>query len=303
MSPRVRRHISGILLLDKDAGMSSNQALQAAKRMFDARKAGHTGNLDLLATGLLPVCLGEATKVTGFLLDAEKGYDAEFVLGAVTSTGDAEGEIVERHAVPDLTVARIEEVLRSLLGELEQIPPMHSALKHRGQRLYALAHKGIEVERKPRKVTIRELRLQAFSGSRLRVSVLCSKGTYIRTLAEDFGRRLGCGAYVGALRRTAVGPFRLADAVTLDQLQGALTSGGVPALDRHLLGIDSALVSEPAVSLSRDAAYYLSHGQPVMVPHAPVRGLVRLYDEQRQFLGVGHVLDDGRIAPRRLMAH
>jgi tRNA pseudouridine55 synthase len=294
------RDISGVLLFDKPQGLSSNDALQRVKRLYAARKAGHTGSLDLLATGLLPICFGEATKLSGFLLDADKRYHAVFKLGLVTTTGDAEGEVIEARPVPALSAEQVVEVLRTFTGRIAQVPPMHSAIKHQGRRLYELAHRGISVPRTARPVTIHQLRLERLDGDCLEVAVSCSKGTYIRTLAEDIGMRLGCGAHVIALRRVGVGPFDISDAVGLGALE-ARAGEGFEALDAAVLGLDTVLSDEPLVSLSEDAAYYLCRGQPVCVPHAPTAGLVRLYDHHRQFLGVGRVLDDGRIAPRRLV--
>jgi tRNA pseudouridine55 synthase len=295
-----KRDVHGILLFDKPAGISSNEALQRVKRLFNAQKAGHTGSLDLLATGLLPLCFGEATKISGFLLDATKRYQAVFKLGVVTETGDAEGAVLERKDFEPFAQAAIQQVLQGFMGLIEQVPPMHSALKHQGQRLYKLAHQGITVERKARPVTIYEFNLIHYAGDRLEVYVSCSKGTYIRTLAEDVGNKLGCGAHVVALRRVGVGPFDIRDALDFTQLQH-LAETGYEALDHKLLSIDSALADKPSVSISGDTSYYLLKGQPVQIPRAPTSGLVRLYDGQGWFLGVGEVMDDGRIAPKRLM--
>lgn len=298
---RWRRNISGIVLLDKDPGPTSNEALQAVKRLFQAQKAGHTGSLDPLASGLLPVCLGEATKVSGFLLDANKHYWVRCRLGQRTTTGDAEGEVVETRPVEGLDPARVERVLEGLEGPQEQIPPMYSAVKHQGQRLYKLARQGVEVERKPRPVVIHTLELLRFEGDTLEFDVRCSKGTYVRTLAEDIGAALGCGAHVIALRRLAVGPYDGVEMVDLETLR-RLAAEGAGRLDTVLLPMESALAEWPDVRLSDDAAYYLRRGQPVLVPHAPTRGWVRLYARDRRFLGVGQILDDGRVAPRRLVS-
>ena len=295
-----RRDVSGILLFIKSPGLSSNEALQCVKRLYQARKAGHTGSLDRLATGLLPICFGEATKLSGFLLNADKRYRATVKLGMVTTTGDAEGEVIRERPVADLDPARVVGVFRAMLGEQTQVPPMHSALKHQGQRLYELAHRGIAIERRPRPIVIHALDLVRFLGDALEITVHCSKGTYIRTLAEDIGERLGSGAHVASLERTAVGGFEVRDAIDLDGLT-ELASTGLQTLDVKLLPLDRVLPGEPAVALSRDAAYYLARGQAVLVAHAPKAGLVKLYDDRRRFLGVGEVQDDGRIAPRRLL--
>jgi len=294
------RPVDGILLLDKPVGLTSNAALQQVKRLYNAQKAGHTGNLDPLASGLLPICFGEATKMSAFLLDADKEYIGTCKLGVRTSSADAEGEVIETRAVPVLTRSRVEEVLESFLGDITQIPPMHSALKVQGQPLYKLAHQGIEVERQPRQVTIHALELLRLDGEELEIRVHCSKGTYIRTLAEDIGEALGCGAHLSALRRTLAGPFHLEDAVTLEEIQTALADGDA-AVDALLLPMEEALADWPAVRLSENAAYYLGQGQAVMVPQAPTRGWVRLFNEGQRFLGVGNILDDGRVAPKRLV--
>ena len=294
------RSVDGIVVLDKPASVGSNEALQVVKRMFNARKAGHTGSLDRLATGLLPICFGEATKVSGFLLNADKRYQAVLKLGIRTSTGDAEGEVVETRPVGPLSRDIVERVSGEFRGVIEQIPPMYSAIKHKGQRLYKLAHQGIVVERKPRPVTIHALDVVEVIRDCVHIDVKCSKGTYIRTLAEDIGERIGCGARLESLRRVEAGPFRAHEMVTLEHLQG-LARDGIPALDTALLPTDSALADWPGIELPGGMAFYVRQGQPVLVPHAPTQGLVRIYTESKQFIGVGEVLDDGRIAPRRLL--
>ncbi|MGA7799543.1 MAG: tRNA pseudouridine(55) synthase TruB [Gammaproteobacteria bacterium] len=294
------RNIHGILLLDKPAGVTSNAALQTVKRLYRARKAGHTGSLDPLASGLLPICLGEATKVSGFLLDADKHYWVLCRLGEKTATGDAEGEVLERRSIEGIDAARIEAVLELFRGPIEQIPPMYSAVKHQGQRLYKLARQGLEVERKPRSVVIHELRMERYDAPVLEIVVRCTKGTYVRTLAEDIGEALDCGAHVAQLRRLGVGPYGEQDMIALDELQ-AMAEQGLGALDERLLPLESALTQWPEVRLSDDAAYYLLRGQPVLVPRAPTSGWVRLYAAEQRFLGMGEILDDGRVAPRRLL--
>ncbi len=294
------RPISGILPLDKPVGLGSNEVLQQVKRLYRARKAGHTGSLDRLASGLLPICLGEATKMSGFLLNADKRYLATVRLGVTTTTGDAEGEVTATRPVPVLERGEVEAVLARFTGEISQVPPMHSAIKVRGQRLYKLAHRGLVVEREARTVTIHELTLLGLDRESLELEVACSKGTYIRTLAEDIGEALGCGGHVCALRRTEVGPFRGGQMVTLEQLE-TNAAEGLEALDARLLPAEAALADCPRVSLPENAAYYLRRGQPVLVAHAPTGGWVRIYAGEGEFVGVGEVLDDGRIAPRRLV--
>ncbi len=295
------RSVNGILLLDKPEGITSNEALQVVKHLYNARKAGHTGSLDPLASGLLPICLGEATKVSGFLLDADKHYRVRCRLGERTTTGDAEGEVVETRPVEGLSEGRLREVLAGFLGEIEQIPPMYSAVKHQGQRLYKLAREGKEVEREPRKVTIHRLELTGLEPPFFDIEVHCSKGTYVRTLAEDIGEALGCGAHVAALRRTGVGPYDGSHMIALEELRRLAGSGDHAALDGLLLPIESALTQWPDVQLNNDAAFYVRQGQPVQVPHAPTSGWVRLYEGGGRFLGMGQILDDGRVAPKRLM--
>lgn len=295
-----RRNVHGVLLLDKPVGLTSNRALQVVKRLFNARKAGHTGSLDPLASGLLPICFGEATKFSGFLLDADKRYWVRMKLGETTTTGDADGEVVATGAIPPLSAAQLKSVMAEFLGAGHQIPPMYSAVRHEGKRLYELARKGEEVERKPRAVTIRGLELLRREEAEVEFTVHCSKGTYVRTLAEDIGARLGCGAHVVALRRTGVGPYPGDQMVTVEHIH-ARSEAGTDALDALLLPIESSIQQWPEVQLSPDAAYYLKMGQPVVVPHAPTCGWVRVYGAGCRFLGVGEVLDDGRIAPRRLL--
>lgn len=298
---RTGRNVDGILLLDKTIGVTSNGVLQEVKRQFRANKAGHTGSLDPLATGMLPICLGQATRMSAFLLDADKRYQASFQLGVRTSTGDTEGEVLETRDVPPLDLAAIDQVLEQFRGPIQQVPPMHSAIKRNGKPLYQLAHQGIEVEREPRPVTIHALEMLSFDGSVMEVSVHCSKGTYVRTLAEDIGEQLGVGAHVCALRRLAVGPFDQGQTLyTLDQVRDAADQGR-EAVDALLLPLESALADRPAVNLGADSAFYIGQGQPVVVPRAPTEGLVRLYRGGSDFLGVGEVLDDGRIGPRRLV--
>ncbi len=297
---RSGRNINGILLLDKPAGISSNAALQRVKKLFQARKAGHTGSLDPLATGMLPICLGEATKISGFLLEADKSYHVLIQLGVTTTTGDAEGDIVETCGVDVIGNSKIMSVLADFTGEIEQIPPMYSAVKQNGTPLYKLARQGIEVERKSRKVQIHELKLVTLSGELLEIEVRCSKGTYIRTLAEDIGAQLGCGGYVNALRRKTVGHFDPDRMVTMETLEISARDG-LQELDKHLFSMESALIHWPDVKLPADAAYFFQQGQAVFAPQAPPQGFVRIYTGENHFLGVGCILDDGRIAPKRLI--
>ncbi len=293
------RNINGIVLLDKPLGITSNKALQKVKRLFNANKAGHTGSLDPLASGLLPICLGEATKISSYLLDADKAYTGTCKLGVRTTTADAEGDILERKLVGNLTEKQVNTVLEKFTGTLEQIPPMHSAIKQGGQPLYKLAHQGIVVERPPRTIHIYELKMTRLDGDELDIAMRCSKGTYVRTLAEDIGRELDCGAHLSALRRSKVGPFTLENAVTMASLE-AMAEEGFEAMDQHILPIEQALADWPEIQLTESLAFYLNQGQPIQVAKAPTSGLVRLSANQH-FIGIGEILEDGRVAPRRLL--
>lgn len=295
------RSVHGILLLDKPAGISSNAALQQVKRLFNAQKAGHTGSLDPLATGILPVCLGEATKITSYLLDSDKKYQGIAKLGVRTNTADAEGDVLETRPVPVLSETTIEMALESFRGDISQIPPMHSALKLNGKPLYELARQGIEVERKPRNISIFELKKLAFEQDELEIFVHCSKGTYIRTLVEDLGEVLECGAHLKALQRVAAGPFNINQAISLAKLT-ELAESGHDKLDKVLLPMHTALAEWPEINLSANSVYYVRQGQPVLVPKAPSNGWVRLMGEDSdEFIGIGQILEDGRVAPKRLV--
>lgn len=294
------RPINGVLLLDKSTGESSNAALQSVKRLFDARKAGHTGSLDPLASGLLPVCFGKATKVSGFLLDADKYYWVRARLGAKTATGDAEGEVILRDGKPLPGAAVLHAAAQTFMGEQEQIPPMYSAVKHKGRRLYELAREGVEVERTPRAIRIDEFSIISVDEGSVDMRVRCTKGTYVRTLVEDWAESVGSYAYVAGLRRLAVGPFDETGMLDFARLQ-EIAEQGFTALDALLLPIDSALGDWPSVSLDPDSGFYFGRGQAVQVPQAPTSGLVRIYDANQRLIAVGEVLDDGRIAPKRML--
>ena len=292
------RPVNGVLLLDKPIGMSSNFALQKVKRIFYARKAGHTGSLDPLATGMLPICLGEATKISAFLLDADKTYVFSCQLGARTETADAEGEITERAPFEHIQQADIEKVLPDFIGPQDQIPPMYSALKKDGKRLYELAREGKTVERKARRITLYDLQLLGFENGILSLQVSCSKGTYVRTLAEDIAAAVGTLAYITELRRTSVVPYE-SEMITMEQLD-AMADADYADMDKLLLPMDSGIEAWPAVNLDADSAYYIKLGQPVQVAKAPTKGLLRIYEDE-QFIGVGKIDNDGRVAPKRMM--
>lgn len=298
------RPIDGILILDKPPGLSSNKALQRVKHLFDAAKAGHTGSLDPLATGVLPLCFGEATKLSQYLLDADKIYDSTFTLGVATTTGDAEGEERLRTDASGITRDQVETGITPFRGSIDQVPSMYSAIKHEGRPLYELARKGIEVPRKSRRITIYSYSVLAFRPgpvAEVDVRVHCSKGTYIRSLAEDLGESLGCGAHVSQLRRVQSGPFSLDESVSLPVLESLHENGDQSAMDELLLPSQRALLGMPKVTLSESAGFYLRQGQAVLVPNAPCDGMVRCSLEDGEFLGIGEILDDGRVAPRRLM--
>lgn len=292
------RAVHGVVLLDKPLKISSNHALQKVKRLFGAAKAGHTGSLDPLATGMLPICLGEATKISAFLLDADKTYRFKCKLGEKTATGDAEGEVIDSRPFEHITLQDIEKYLPELTGDIMQVPPMYSALKKDGQRLYDLARQGIEVERKPRPVTIYSLDILSFEDGVVELETRCSKGTYVRTLSEDLGEKLDCGAYVTDLRRTSVGPYG-SEMITMEELE-ALAEEGFETLDATMRSLDSGISDWPKVELDADSAYYIKLGQPVQVARAPTDGLVRVYADNK-FIGVGFIQDDGRVAPKRMM--
>ncbi|MFI8480897.1 tRNA pseudouridine(55) synthase TruB [Pseudomonas sp. NPDC078700] len=297
---RIRRKVNGIILLDKPKGFSSNAALQKVRWLLNAEKAGHTGSLDPLATGVLPLCFGEATKFSQYLLDADKGYETLMQLGVTTTTADAEGEVIERKPVT-VVGTDIEAVLPQFRGDISQIPPMYSALKRDGQPLYKLARAGEVVEREARAVTINRLELLSCEGEVARLAVDCTKGTYIRTLVEDIGNLLGCGAHVAELRRTKAGPFNLTQTVTLEELEAVHAEGGNEAVDRFLQPVDSGLEHWPLLQFSEHSSFYWLQGQAVRAPDAPKFGMVRVQDHNGRFIGIGEVSEDGRIAPRRLI--
>lgn len=308
------RPVTGILLLDKPTDLSSNKALQQAKYLYFANKAGHTGSLDPLATGLLPLCFGEATKFSQFLLDADKAYQTTIVLGASSTTEDADGELEFIASAENITQSEVLAATKDMLGEQLQVPPMYSALKQNGRRLYDLAREGIEVEREARPVTVKRfevISLSPFVSEKLpgkplvavEIEAEVSKGTYIRSLAAELGSRLGTGGYVEQLRRTAVGGFSVSGAVTLEQLEELKEAEQFSEMDALLTPTAEALLHLPEVSLDENSSFYLRRGNPVQVPKAPTEGIVCLLQDNGEFLGVGEINDQGLVAPKRLVVN
>jgi len=298
------RDVSGLIVLDKALGVTSNFALQQVKRLFQANKAGHCGSLDPLATGVLPLCLGEATKVSRFLLDSDKQYRTRMKLGARTDTGDSEGKQIAVCEDFSVTRQQVGKALERFRGEIEQVPPMHSAVKMQGTPLYKLARSGKVVEREPRKVTIHEIALTDFAPPEIEIELSCSKGTYIRAIADELGQMLGCGAHIVALRRLRAGGFSERDCVSAEFLEQEREQRGLVGIDAHLTPIDRPLAELPAVVLPNIAANQVRSGQAVLVRHLPAEGMVRLYhriDGLERFIGIGAIDDDGRVAPKRLI--
>lgn len=293
-----KKNIHGILLLDKPKGISSNAALQRVKKLFSAKKAGHTGSLDPLATGMLPLCFGEATKISAYLLESCKQYEVIAQLGATTNTGDAEGEIISRADIKPITHEIVASLEKQFSGEQWQIPPMFSALKVQGQPLYELARKGVEIERAPRKIQIHDIHIQPISADQLQIRVHCSKGTYVRSLVQDIGVSLGCLAYVSQLHRTWVEPFQKQNMVSLSALENALHSGGEIA--SYIEPISTALCAFPKIQLSAALTFYLRQGQMVQTKEMGKTGTVQLIGDDGILLGLGELELDGRVQPKRL---
>ncbi|KJY82197.1 tRNA pseudouridine synthase B [Vibrio galatheae] len=304
---RKGRPINGVILLDKPTGISSNDALQKVKRIYFAEKAGHTGALDPLATGMLPICLGEATKFSQFLLDSDKRYRVIAKLGQRTDTSDSDGEVVETRPV-NVNLEQLEACIDKFRGESDQVPSMFSALKYQGKPLYEYARKGIEVPRESRKITVYEIVLHRFEGDEVEMEVHCSKGTYIRTIVDDLGEMLGCGAHVTMLRRTGVAKYPYEKMVTLEQLNELLEQAHrdevapKELLDPLLLPMDTAVEDLPEVNLNAELTDLVQHGMPVQVFGAPEGSPLRMTSgEEKLFIGVAEVNDDGKVAPKRLV--
>ena len=293
-----RDRVDGLLLLNKPTGMSSNRALQITKRLFNAKKAGHTGSLDPLATGVLPICFGQATKFAQFLLDTDKQYQVTLKLGVRTTTSDSEGEVISEKPVPELSEEQLEQSLDYFRGESDQTPSMFSALKYQGKPLYYYARQGLTVPRPTRKITVWSLKLDAFNKDEVTLSLHCSKGTYVRTIVDDWGERLGCGAHVTALHRTSVGGFSESAMMALSDLEDQNQSG--VSLLPHLLPVDSLLGHFPLIELTDNQSTAMRYGQVVELSNMPDQEHVRLYDAEG-FLGVGQ-LKEGTLVARRLMS-
>lgn len=293
------RSISGILIVDKPTGRSSNHVLQQVKRLFDAKKAGHTGALDPLATGVLPICLGEATKVSSYLLDADKRYHVTCQLGAITDSGDSDGQILSTSDIPHFSEQDVLNLLPDFTGEQDQVPPMFSALKHQGQPLYKLARQGIEVERKSRRIIIYKLQLLSITSDSFTLDVECSKGTYIRTLVEDISHALGSGGHVTMLRRISAAGYTLKQAISIEQLE-KIAEQGLARLDKALLPTENALPDWPSIDATNDMVDALRHGQTIIVNQPFESTKVRLFDSNKQFIGLGEMTEQGIVAPKRV---
>jgi tRNA pseudouridine55 synthase len=288
------RDLHGIILLDKRIGVSSNQALQEVRRLLNANKAGHTGSLDPLATGVLPLCFGEATKVSALMLDDDKRYSVTLRLGIMTDTGDSEGKVVAQMPLPEFDEQQLQQCLQAFIGAIDQVPPMYSALKHQGKKLYELAREGITIERQPRRISIYQLNLLSFDQEFISLDVSCSKGTYIRSLVEDIGQSLGSCATVTALRRTAAGMFDLAQTLTWPELQAMDEEQRLAAL----IPLDTPLHNIPAIDLSDEQAIRIQQGQQIPIDKS-LDGKVRIYCQQ-SFLGLGEILLNGKLIPTKI---
>jgi len=295
---RAGRAISGILILDKPLELSSNIAVQRVKRHFFAAKAGHTGSLDPMATGVLPICLGHATKISSFLLESDKGYRFVMRLGQTTTTGDVEGDVLEEKPIPNIGDELLLQICQDFQGKIQQIPPMYSALKHNGQRLYALARKGEVVDRPPRDIEIKSIALIAKDAQTLTFDVVCTKGTYIRTLAEDIGKAIGCGAHLIFLRRTLTGPFSIEKSITMEQLEAC--DGNYELLDEYLQCLDMALQDFPEVVCSGSQKSDLCMGRKIAFDNIPKEPLIRLYDEKGAIFGMAKENSLGQLAPTKI---
>src|SRR3990167_391421 len=299
IAERIKRDINGLLLLDKPVGISSNNVLQKVKYLLQAKKAGHTGSLDPLASGMLPLCFGEATKFSRYLLEADKSYVVKAKLGIRTTTSDSEGEVVCVRPVPKMTRVELDQCFDSFRGEIQQVPSMFSALKYNGQPLYQLARQGITVPRSPRSIHIYSLTVLNHHDDMIEFQLHCSKGTYVRTIVDDFGERLGCGAHVVALRRLSVSGFQESQMHHLTSLEDHAANSAT--FHSYLLPITAMLSHLPMFALTESMAFYFRRGQAIQIPFAPMKGLVALQLASGKFIGVGEMVEDGKVAPRRII--
>ena len=296
---RKGRNITGIIVIDKPTGRSSNHVLQQVKRLFDAKKAGHTGSLDPLATGVLPICLGEATKLSAYLLDGDKRYHVTCQLGVITDSGDSDGTVLEQLTIPTITEQSLLKIIEKFKGEQQQVPPMYSALKHKGQPLYKFARQGIEIERKSRHIKIYDISLISFTSDSFTLDVCCSKGTYIRTLVEDISHGLGTGGHVTMLRRVESAGYKITDAISIAELE-AIAEHGLEALDQSLLPSENALPNWPSVVIDPQQVIALRLGQTAQVADKFKSAQIRLFDQQKSFLGLGEMTESGIVSPKRV---
>ena len=296
---RKGRNITGIIVIDKPTGRSSNHVLQQVKRLFDAKKAGHTGSLDPLATGVLPICLGEATKLSAYLLDGDKRYHVTCQLGVITDSGDSDGTVLEKLTIPTITEQSLLKIIEKFKGEQQQVPPMYSALKHKGQPLYKFARQGIEIERKSRHIKIYDISLISFTSDSFTLDVCCSKGTYIRTLVEDISHGLGTGGHVTMLRRVESAGYKITDAISIAELE-AIAEHGLEALDQSLLPSENALPNWPSVVIDPQQVIALRLGQTAQVADKFKSAQIRLFDQQKSFLGLGEMTESGIVSPKRV---
>jgi tRNA pseudouridine55 synthase len=294
------QNVTGFLLLDKALESTSNRALQQIKHLFHAKKAGHTGSLDPLATGMLPICFGSATRFSQYLLDSDKTYEFTAALGEQTATADREGEVIATAPLPEDWESKLPAILESFLGTTQQVPSMYAAIKHQGRPLYEYARAGVEIDRPSRSITLHELTLLGTDQHFFHARVRCSKGTYVRTLVEDIAKALGTVGHVHALHRTQVGPFLSDKMYTFDALKDQLETQGMESLLSTVQPLSSALMHFPAVQLPSVAVHYISQGQPVTLPQTPESGFVRLLDQNARFLGIGEMLNE-KIHPRTLV--
>jgi len=297
---KIKNNVKGILLLDKPVGISSNRLLQNVKYIYNAKKAGHTGSLDVPASGLLPICFGEATKVSGYLLNSNKKYFVQCKLGETTTTGDAAGTVLLARKITKISESILTKIFKNFVGDIQQIPPMFSSLKHNGKRLYEFAYKGIEIERKPRDIRIYSIELLRISQDYFEIEVFCSKGTYIRTLVEDIGEEIGCGAHVSSLRRLETGPFNLLHSASLKEIEFTAKKGK-QALYDLLLPMDTALKDFPKILLTEDKVFCLRQGQSIEVSDIPRLGQLRIYNSSNEFIGLGDAIKNNLIKPKRLI--